>query len=72
MYCYLPVPVISSRERITFLKKNSDLFIYIASLLSLPTGLNTLSEPAKSTKYELLKNGVQRGRHWGNSWRRTP
>lgn len=54
MYCYLPVPVVSSRERITFLKKNSDLFIYIASLLSLPTGLNTLSEPAKSTKYELL------------------
>ncbi len=50
MYCSFPLTLVSSKARITFRKKNSDLFISIASLLSLPTGLNTLYDPARSTK----------------------
>ncbi len=51
MYCYFSEVFISSSESITFLRKKSDLLISMASLLNLPTGLNTLSEPARSTKY---------------------
>lgn len=50
MYCYFSEVFISSSESITFLRKKSDLLISMASLLNLPTGLNTLSEPARSTK----------------------
>jgi len=50
MYCSLPLTVVSYKARITLRKKNKDLFIYIASLLNRPTGLNTLYDPARSTK----------------------
>jgi hypothetical protein len=39
---------------ITFLKKKRDLFIYMASFVSRPIGLNILSDPAKSTNIAFL------------------
>jgi len=54
IYCSFPCVFIYSRASMTFLRKKRDLLISIASLLSLPTGLNILSEPARSTNTACL------------------
>ena len=54
MYCYFCWVFIYYRARMTFRRKNKDLLISMASLLSLPTGLNILSDPARSTNTACL------------------